>query len=117
MTLGVVVKVHGNAVFTARPVARGQQIQAPDIAVRPADLAQLPAGVPDDRRTGIGTVPAGVSLAAGLPVRAGMLHGERVVQSGQTVRIVYQANGLHVTSEGQAMGSGAIGEDVSVRDG
>lgn len=116
MTLGVVVKVQGNAVFTARPVARGQQIQALDIAVRPADLAQLPAGVLTEGAQALGQY-ASVALAAGLPVRADMLHGERVVQSGQTVRIVYQANGLHVESEGQAMGSGAVGDEVSVRTG
>ncbi len=116
MTLGVVVKVQGNAVFTARPVTRGQQIQAPDISVRPADLAQLPAGILTEGAQALGQY-ASVALAAGLPVRADMLHGERVVQSGQTVRIVYQANGLHVTSEGQAMGSGAVGEEVSVRTG
>ncbi len=114
LTLGVVVKVQGNAVFTARPVARGQQIQAADIAVRPADLAQLPAGILTTGDQALGQY-ASVSLAAGLPVRGDMLHGERVVQSGQTVRLVYQANGLHVTSEGQAMGSGAVGEEVSVR--
>lgn len=116
MTLGVVVRVQSNAVFTARPVARGQQIQAADIAVRPADLAQLPAGVLTEGSQALGQF-AGVALAAGLAVRADMLHGERVVQSGQTVRIVYQADGLHVSSEGKALGSGAIGEDVSVRTG
>jgi len=114
MTLGVVVKVKGFAVFTARPVTRGQQIQAADISVRPADLAQLPAGVLTEGGQALGQY-AGVALAAGLPVRADMLHGERVVQSGQTVRIVYQANGLHVSSEGRALGSGAVGEVVSVR--
>lgn len=114
LTLGVVVKVQGNAVFTARPVARGQQIQAADIAVRPADLAQLPAGILTTGEQALGQY-ASVALAAGLPVRADMLHGERVVQSGQAVRLVYQANGLHVTGEGQALGSGAVGEEVPVR--
>jgi len=116
MTLAVVVKVQGSAVYTARPVARGQLIQDADIAVRLADLTQLPAGVLTEGSQALGQV-TGVALAAGLPVRADMLHGERVIQSGQVVRIVYRADGLHVTGEGKAMGAGAVGDEVSVRTG
>lgn len=114
MTLVVVVKVHGQAVFTARPVARGHRIQDADIAVRPVDLAQLPAGVLSESTQALGQF-TGVALAAGLALRADMLHGERVVQPGQTVRVVYRADGLHVTGEGKAMGAGAVGEEISVR--
>ncbi len=114
MTLSVVVKVQGQAVFTARPVARGQRIQDADIAVRPVDLTQLPAGVLTEGPQALGRF-TGVALAAGLPLRAEMLHGERVVQPGQTVRVVYRADGLHVTGEGKAMGAAAVGEEISVR--
>jgi len=114
MTLAVVVKVQGQAVFTARPVARGQRIQEADIAVRSVDLTQLPAGVLTEGGQALGQV-TGVALAAGLAVRADMLHGERVVQPGQTVRLVYRADGLQVTGEGKAMGAGAVGEEISVR--
>jgi flagellar basal body P-ring formation protein FlgA len=114
MTLVVVVKVQGNAVFTARPVGRGHRIEDADIAVRPADLAQLPPGVLTEARQALGQVTGG-ALAAGLPVRADMLHGERVVQPGQTVRIVYRADGLQVTGEGKAVSAGAVGEEVAVR--
>jgi len=114
MTLAVVVKVRGTAVFTARPVARGHRIEDADISVRSVDLTQLPGGVLTEGRLAVGRFTRG-ALAAGLPVRADMLHGERVVQSGQTVRIVYRADGLQVTGEGKAMGAGAVGEEVSVR--
>jgi flagella basal body P-ring formation protein FlgA len=114
MTLAVVIKVQGQAVFTARPVARGHRIQDDDIAVRPVDLTQLPAGVLTDGSQALGQF-TGVALSAGLAVRADMLHGERVVQPGQSVRVVYRADGLHVTGEGKAMGAGAVGEEVSVR--
>jgi flagellar basal body P-ring formation protein FlgA len=114
MTLTVVVRVQGEAVFTARPIPRGQRIQDADIAVRPVDLTQLPAGVFTEGRQALGQFTT-VALAAGLPMRAEMLHGERVVQAGQTVRIVYRADGLHVTGEGKAMAAGAVGEEVSIR--
>jgi flagella basal body P-ring formation protein FlgA len=85
-----------------------------DITTQRVDLTQLPAGVLTDRSQAIGRVP-NVSLAAGLPLRADVLRGAFVVTRGQTVRIIFSAEGFKVSSEGQALGNAAAGEYVQVR--
>lgn len=114
ITVQVVVRVMGSAIYTARPVGRGQRLTEADIDIRPADLAQLPAGVVTDPTRVIGQ-QATIALAAGLPLRRDMVHGERVVTAGQTVRLIFSSNGLEVSSEGKALGAGAVGDDVQVR--
>jgi flagella basal body P-ring formation protein FlgA len=110
----VTVQVMGDALFSARPLARGEPVTDLDIATQRADLTQLPAGVLTDRSQALGRVPA-VSLAAGLPLRAEMLRGAFVVTQGQNVRIVFSGEGFKVSSEGRALGNAALGEFVQVR--
>jgi flagella basal body P-ring formation protein FlgA len=110
----ITVRVMGEAVYTARPLARGETLTDQDVTAQRTDLAQLPAGVLTDRSQAVGRVP-NVSVAAGLPLRAEMLRGAYVVTQGQNVRIVFAGDGFKVTSEGRALGNAALGETVQVR--
>lgn len=114
VTVQATVRVMGAAVYTARPIGRGQRLTESDLAVRSADLAQLPPGVLTDAEQATGKF-AGTALSAGLPLRRDMLHGERVVAAGQTVRVVFTSNGLQVSSEGKALATGAVGDEIQVR--
>jgi flagella basal body P-ring formation protein FlgA len=114
VTVQATVRVMGSALYTARPIGRGQRLTETDVAVRSADLAQLPPGVLTDAEQATGKL-AGIALSAGLPLRREMLHGERVVTAGQTVRVVFTSNGLQVSSEGKALAAGAVGDDIQVR--
>lgn len=110
----VSVQVMVNALFAARALPRGEPVADQDIITQRVDLTQLPAGVLTDRSQAVGRVP-NVSLAAGLPLRADVLRGAFVVTRGQTVRILFFADGFTVSSEGQALGNAAVGEYVQVR--
>jgi flagella basal body P-ring formation protein FlgA len=110
----VTVQVMVNALFAARALPRGEPVADQDIIAQRVDLTQLPAGVLTDRTQAVGRVP-NVSLAAGLPLRADVLRGAFVVTRGQTVRILFFADGFTVSSEGQALGNAAAGEYVQVR--
>lgn len=110
----VSVQVMADALFSARPLARGEPVTDQDIAAQRVDLTQLPAGTLTDRAQAVGRVPS-VSLAAGLPLRAEMLRGAFVVTQGQSVRIVFSGDGFKVSSEGKALGNAALGEYVQVR--
>jgi flagella basal body P-ring formation protein FlgA len=110
----VTVKVMGEALYTARPLARGEALTDQDVTAQRTDLTQLPAGVLTDRSQAVGRIP-NVSVAAGLPLRAEMLRGAYVVTQGQNVRIVFAGEGFKVSSEGRALGNAALGETVQVR--
>jgi flagellar basal body P-ring formation protein FlgA len=110
----VTVQVMVDALYSARPLARGEPVADMDIATQRVDLTQLPAGVLTDRAQALGRVPS-VSLAAGLPLRAELLRGAFVVTQGQNVRIVFSGDGFKVSSDGLALGNAALGEFVQVR--
>ena len=110
----VSVKVIGEALFAARPIARGQVLTDADVARRRTDLTLLPGGALTEPAQALGKV-AGVSLAAGLALRADMLRGAFVVTQGQSVRLTFVGDGFTVTSEGKALGNAALGDTVQVR--
>lgn len=110
----VTVRLMGEAVFTARPLARGQPVQPADLEVRRVDLTGLPAGVLTEAAQALQRVP-GVSLQAGLPLRADMLRGAVVVSTGQLVKIFVVGDGFTVSSEGSALANAAVGEVLPVR--
>lgn len=110
----ITVKVMAEALYTARPLVRGEPLTDQDVAGQRADLTQLPAGVLTDRSQAVGRI-ANASVAAGLPLRTEMLRGAYVVTQGQDVRIVFSGDGFKVSSEGRALGNAALGETVQVR--
>ena len=70
----VTVKVMAEALYAARPLARGEPLTDQDVTSQRTDLTQLPAGVLTDRNQAVGRIP-NLSVTAGLPLRADMLHG------------------------------------------
>lgn len=114
LLLPVTVRVMGDAVFSARPLARGRAVEPADLEVRRVDLTALPAGVLTEAAQALDRVP-GASIQAGLPLRAEMLRGATAVAAGQGVRILFVGDGFKVSSEGVAMGNAAVGEAVQVR--
>lgn len=114
LVVPITVRIMGDAVFAARPLLRGQSLQAADLDVRRVDLTSLPAGVLTNAAQALLRVP-GVSLQAGLPLRGDMLRGATVIAIGQAVKIVVAGDGFTVTAEGSALGNGAVGDVLPVR--
>lgn len=110
----VTVKVTGDVVVTTGPVRRGQVLGADDVRLERADLTQLPADVITETQRAVGK-SANAAFPAGFTLREDMLRAPLAVTAGQRVRILFQGEGFHVSSEGRALGNASVGEPVQVR--
>ncbi|MFP5410625.1 MAG: flagellar basal body P-ring formation chaperone FlgA [Gammaproteobacteria bacterium] len=112
--LAAQVSVMGHYVVTRGPLRARQEISADDLLLREGDLGALPADVATDPQALVGfrTVSG---IAAGAPLRAGLLRPPLVVQQGQPTRLVMSGPGFTVQSEGQAMANASRGDRVRVK--
>jgi flagella basal body P-ring formation protein FlgA len=109
------VAVTGPVVVVTRPLARGALIGDADLQVVERDLAQLPFGhLQDPARV------AGMQLlrpvSAGTALTPGMLEAPRLIRRGQQVTLLATAGSVEVRMSGTALGDGAEGERVRVRN-
>lgn len=110
------VRVKGNYLIAARPIAQGQTLTADDLATQQGDLSELPTNVLTDSAAALGKTAA-MSISAGRPLRADLLKAPLVIRQGQTVRIVSSGPGFTVTNEGRALANARVGELAQVRLG
>ena len=112
--VNVQVKVEGEYLVAAHPLAQGQVLAAQDVARQRGDLAELPAGVLTDAEQAVGrTVTLG--LSAGRPLRSDMLRQVQAVLQGQSVRVVSGGKNFQVSTEGKALNAAVAGQVVQVR--
>lgn len=110
----VTVKVMGEYLVSARPLAQGQLVAADDVARQNGDLAELPAGILTDPVQAVGkTVSMGV--ASGRPLRSDMLRQPLFVQQGQSVKVLSRGAGFQVATDGRALNNAASGQVAQVR--
>ncbi|WP_017757967.1 flagellar basal body P-ring formation chaperone FlgA, partial [Pseudacidovorax intermedius] len=79
-----------------------------------ADWAADASPVVPDPAQWVGRV-ATRALAAGQPIRQAMVRTQQVLQAGASVRILAGGRGFEVSTEGQALSAGGVGEAVRVR--
>ena len=97
----------------ARSLAAGELVQPEDLVW--AKIAAAPSDAPSDADQVIG-------LAARRPLRAGAavslrdITAPQVIKTGDTVAVVYEADGVTLTLQGKAMGSAALGEAVTIQN-
>lgn len=108
------VKVFGEYLIAASPLAQGQTLGPNDMATVKGDLTALPAGIVTDAEQAIGRTLT-VSLTAGAPLRQDSLRARPVVQQGQTVRLISSGRGFRVTAEGRALNNASEGEIAQAR--
>lgn len=108
------VRVHGNYVMAAAPLAQGQSIGVNDLAKAKGDLTTLPAGVVTDAAQAIGRTLS-ISLPAGAPLRQEVLRAQQAVQQGQTVRVMSTGPGFRVSAEARALNNANDGQVVQAR--
>lgn len=98
----------------ARPVARGDVIAETDIAWIETTDAR-PAGVVLKAGDLVG-METRRALPAGTPIRTHDVSAPLLVQKGKLVTIAFETAGLRLTHAGVALGDGANGELVDVRN-
>jgi flagella basal body P-ring formation protein FlgA len=112
--VNVQIKVTGEYVVTARPLAQGQALAPADISLQSGDLTQMPAGILTDPQLAVGKTLA-AALAAGQPLRQELLRSPLVVQQGQTVKLQSAGPGFRVSTDGQSLSNAAAGQIAQVR--
>lgn len=114
VALPVQVKVRGQIVIATRPLLPGQTLAADDLAMRPAELTQMPAGVVTDTAALVGK-----SLAVGVPAHQPLRHewvrAPQVIRQGQQVKLIAQGQGFRLTNEGVAVNHALEGQPAQVR--
>ena len=87
---------------------------AEDAMLAEVDWANEPSSIIADAGQWIGQVTA-YTLSAGQALRQAMVRPPQVFQSGASVRILAQGMGFSVSSDGQALNPGIVGQLARVR--
>lgn len=112
--LPVQVQAFGETWVVRSDVASGTTLSMDDAVLAEVDWAEENNSVLADPEMWIGQT-ATRSLRTGQTLRHGMVKPARVFQAGSMVRIVAQGPGFSVTSDGQALSAGVVGELARVR--
>lgn len=108
------VQVISDYLVAAVPLAQGQTISASDITRIRGDMSSLPSGVITEEAQVVGRV-ANMSLRAGMPLRMDAIRNQRVVQQGQSVRVVSIGPGFQISTEARAMTNANEGQMAQAR--
>lgn len=112
--LPVTVKAFGPAWVLTGNVASGAVLAATDAAEAEVDWAADAAAVVANPDQWVGQI-ASRPLVAGQALRQSMVRPPSIFKAGAQVRVVAQGPGYAVTSAGQALTAGAVGQTVRVR--
>lgn len=107
---------------TERPVPNvtiypGQSIKADTIVVRefPVNFLAARGAMVENRDELVGKI-ARRTLLPGLPIPAIAIGDPKLVLNGAKVRIIYDEDGVSITTYGSALQAGSIGDRISVRN-
>jgi len=109
------VQVFDKVLIAARPLVRGARLIPADFIVSERDVSSLTAGYVSNPLRVNGEVLR-QPLTAGTVLLPDMMQGQRLVHRGMPVTIVAEVGGLKVRVQGRALGDGAAGQWVRVRN-
>ena len=112
--LPVQVKAMGLAWVVRRDVPAGASLSDDDLMMAEVDWADDPSPVVTQAQTWANQVTAR-ALTTGQTLRQNLLRPAQVFQPGSLVRVMAQGGGFQVSSDGQALGAGVVGQAVKVR--
>ncbi len=112
--LPVLIQAFGQTWVVRSDVAAGSVLSMGDAVLAEVDWAQEDSSVLADPELWVGQT-ATRALRTGQTLRHGMVKPAQVFQAGSMVRIVAQGSGFSVTSNGQALTAGVVGEMARVR--
>ncbi len=112
--LPVTVKAYGRAWVVKGNVAPGAVLTQADVMEAEVDWAEEASPIVTDPQQWMGQV-AMRPLTTGQALRQGMLKPAQVFQAGSQIRVLAQGGGFQITSDGQALSAGVIGQAARVR--
>ncbi len=110
----VTVKAFGPAWVLRDPVAAGTVLTAEHATEGEADWAAESASVLSDPQRWMGQ-QAVRQLAPGQVLRSNLLRAPQAFAAGAQVRVVARGSGFAITTSGQAISAGVVGQPVRVR--
>ena len=113
--LPVRVEVFEDVVVTAKPLLKGQKIDASAVTFQKQDIAQLRNGY-YVKNSNFNQLQARRNLSQGTVLTPKNMSPRFMVQSGQRVTLVLDYNGLQIKSTGTALKSATLGQVVRVRN-
>lgn len=114
--LPVTIKAFGPAWVIKGDVVAGTVLSAADGIEAEVDWAQENSPVVANQAQWVGQV-ASRALSTGQAVRQSMLKPAQVFQAGAQVRVVAQGAGFQITSDGQALSPGVVGQPARIKMG
>ena len=110
----VTVKALGPAWIVRRDVAPGTQLVPADLMQTEVDWAEDASPIVPDAAHWLGQV-AVRALTTGQALRQNMVRPPQVFQAGAQIRVMAQGTGFQITSDGQALSVGVVGQLAKVR--
>ena len=108
------VQVISDYLVAAVPLVQGQTIGASDVTRMRGDLSALPNGIITNESQAVGRVVS-MSVRAGTPLRMDSVRNQRVVQQGQSVRVVSNGPGFQISTEARALTNASEGQMAQAR--
>jgi len=112
--LPVTIRALGTAWVIKGNVASGATLSPDDAVAAEVDWAEEASPVVANASQWVGQV-ATRALATGQVLRQNVIKPAQVFQAGSQVRVVAQGAGFEITSDGQALSTGVIGQPARVR--
>ncbi|EJM95444.1 flagellar basal body P-ring formation chaperone FlgA [Herbaspirillum sp. YR522] len=108
------VQVISDYLVAAVPLSQGHTITAGDLTRVRGDLSTLPAGIMTDESQAVGRISV-MAVRAGTPLRSDLIRSQRVVQQGQSVRVVSNGPGFQISTEARALTNATEGQMAQAR--
>lgn len=112
--LPVTVKAFGPAWVVKGDVPSGTVLKEDDAVEAEVDWADQTSPIVSQRAQWVGMI-ATRTMSTGLALRQNMVKSPQVFQAGAQVRVVAQGPGFQISSDGQALSAGVIGQIARVR--
>lgn len=112
--LPVTIKAYGAAWVIKGNVPPGAVLTEADAIEAEADWAEETSPIVSSPAQWVGQV-ASRALTTGQALRQGMIKPAQVFQAGAQVRVVAQGAGFQITSDGQALSAGIVGQPARVK--
>lgn len=112
--LPITIRAYGSAWVLKNHVLPGTVLTESDAMEAEVDWAEERTPIMASSSQWVGQIAAR-TLPAGQALRAGMTRAAQAFQSGSLVRVVAQGAGFQITSAGQAMSAGVVGQSARVK--
>ena len=110
----VTVSVKRSHLAASRSLQAGLTLDAAEIVAVESDWASLPDDVVTEPDQVLGRTLVR-SIAAGTPITLNLLRQTSVIKSGERVRVQLNGSNFVVAGEGQALQSGAVGDQIRIK--